>query len=107
MVKVNLATAPIPVFPAFSRHFPLRTGADLAQIWRRTGAESRRRTTLGAPLLTSRFTAGFEREKPNARGIGHAGSLPRSASAMTAAALRRGGAGASDRIIWCQDGVVL
>ena len=38
MVKVNLATAPIPVFPAFSRHFPLRTGADLAQIWRRKSA---------------------------------------------------------------------
>ena len=35
MVKVNLAAAPIPVFPALSRHFPLRTGANLAQKWRR------------------------------------------------------------------------
>lgn len=103
IVKVNLATFPIPVFPAFSRHFPLRTGADLAQNWRRKSAPN----GPWRALLTSRFTPGFERGKPNARGVGHAGPLPRSASAMTASALRRGGAGTSDRIISCQDGVVL
>ena len=104
MVKLILVAWPVPVFPAFSGHFPLRTGADLAQNWRR----KRHRTALGGPLRTWRLTPDFEREKPIAHGVDHAGPLPTSPSAMTAAALRRRGASdASSPIISYQDGVFL